>query len=276
MRDTNMARGWSGTAFNQVPDSENEIHGDRIARDLGFTGGLVPGVTVSAYLIHPAIEYWGEAWLDRGFAHVRVASPLYDEEVFKVEVNTLSHKEFAAKLFRPDGTESATAQVSLPDPIDAAPGRRGDALANKETKAPTATPENMKKLMAGGCLAVRYRWERDHPMATYLRDPRAMPALLNTGEGGEGLANMSLILGCSNWVLSRNAYMNPWLHLETRSQNYARIPLGTEILAEMELTDLFNKKGHEFVDARVNLFDLKDDQCLCSIDIRAIYKLRGV
>lgn len=271
-----MIAGWSGTAFNQVPDSENEIHGDKIARDLGFTGGLVPGVTVSAYLIHPALEYWGEDWLDRGFAHVRVASPLYDEEVFSVEVNTISDKAFAAKLFRPDGTESATAEVSLPDLGDAAPTRRGDALANKETKAPIATPDNMQKLMTEGCLAVRYRWDREHPMATYLRDPGKMPALLNTGKDGGGYANMSLILGCSNWVLSRNAYMNPWLHLETRSQNHARIPLGTEILAEMEITDLFNKKGHEFVDARVNLFDLKDDSCLCSIDIRAIYKLRGM
>jgi hypothetical protein len=44
----------------------------------------------------------------------------------------------------------------------------------------------------------------------------------------------------------------------------------------MEITDLFNKQGHEFVDARVNLFDLSDDKCLCSIDLRAIYKLRGL
>jgi len=33
---------WSGEAFNPVPESENRIHGDEIARAYGFRGGLVP------------------------------------------------------------------------------------------------------------------------------------------------------------------------------------------------------------------------------------------
>ncbi|MFT7133045.1 MAG: hypothetical protein ACI81O_001757, partial [Cyclobacteriaceae bacterium] len=54
---------WQATAFNQVPHSVNEIHGDKIAKAYGFKGGLVPGVTVSAYLCHPAVESWGEECL---------------------------------------------------------------------------------------------------------------------------------------------------------------------------------------------------------------------
>ena len=51
-----MISGWQGVAFNQAPDSANEIHGDRVAKQYGFRGGLVPGVTISAYLLHPAVE----------------------------------------------------------------------------------------------------------------------------------------------------------------------------------------------------------------------------
>jgi len=42
---------WSATALNTAPDSENRIHGDEIAKEHGFEGGLVPGVTISAYLV---------------------------------------------------------------------------------------------------------------------------------------------------------------------------------------------------------------------------------
>ncbi len=271
-----MAVNWTGVAFNQVPDSANEIHGDKIAKDLGFTGGLVPGVTVSAYLIHPAIEAWGLAWLERGSAHVKVDSPLYDNEKFEVEILSSTDSTYQARLIRPDGTISATAEVGLPELIEAAPVRRGDEIANKESPIVPATPKNMQNLKDEGCLAVPYRWDGEHAMSTYLTEVSAMHKILRIGAGGCAYANMSMILGCSNWILSRNAYMNPWLHLETRSQNYAPVPMGTEMLAEMEITDLFNKKGHEFVDARVNLFDRDGDKCLCSIDLRAIYRLRGL
>ena len=77
-----MVANWLGTAYNQVPNSKNEIHGDMVARYFGFKGGLVPGVTVSAYLMHPAVVSYGMDFLERGFAHVRVRSPLYDEQDF--------------------------------------------------------------------------------------------------------------------------------------------------------------------------------------------------
>jgi len=83
-------------------------------------------------------------------------------------------------------------------------------------------------------------------------------------------------LGCSNWILARNAYMNPWVHMATRSQNYAPIALNTELVAEMAITDLFTKKGHEFVDAQVALYDRDNDTCYATIDLRAIYRLRGL
>lgn len=70
--------------------------------------------------------------------------------------------------------------------------------------------------------------------------------------------------------------MNPWVHLETTSQNFAPIPFDTGLIAEMEVLDFYNKKGHEFVDVRVNLFNAEDGTCHSAIDLRAIYRLRGM
>ena len=75
---------WQAIALNTAPDSENQIHSDDLAKEYGFKGGLVPGVTVSAYLLHPVIESLGKSWLERGYANCKITSPLYDGETFEV------------------------------------------------------------------------------------------------------------------------------------------------------------------------------------------------
>ncbi len=264
---------WSAEAFNQSPDSANEIHGDKIAKQYGFKGGLVPGVTVSAYLMHPAMQAWGKRFLEQGRAHVRVGSPLYDEEQFSVRITSQSDTGYQASLLRPDDTASATADVELMTAAPPAPARRGDPVAEKDYVGPAATPERWQELKDQGCHAFRYRFSNEHRMSTYLRDKRGMPDLL---VGDAALANMGFILGISNWVLSSNAHMNPWVHLETWSQNYSAIAMNTVVVAEMQVADFYEKKGHQFVDANIALFNEADNTCTNTITLRAIYRLRGM
>jgi hypothetical protein len=66
------------------------------------------------------------------------------------------------------------------------------------------------------------------------------------------------------------------VHLETRSQNYQAVPLDSAIIAEVAIADFYEKKGHEFVDADVSLYDEGTDACLATIALRAIYRLRGL
>jgi hypothetical protein len=69
--------------------------------------------------------------------------------------------------------------------------------------------------------------------------------------------------------------MNPWVHLQTVSQNFRAVPLNTSLIAEMSINKVFEKKGHEFVDVEVNLFDESQNACVMTINLIAIYKLRG-
>ncbi|MEX0941536.1 MAG: hypothetical protein WD002_03235 [Pseudomonadales bacterium] len=272
-----MIKGWTAEAMNTAPDSQNQIHGDDIARKYGFKGGLVPGVTISAYLIQPAVDSWGMDWLERGAAHVRVSSPLYDGEQFTVNITQEFKDHYKAELARPDGTVSATADISLTGPVETAgtpPVRRMDQIAEKDFIGPKASFETFKQLKQEGCLAFRYRWGSKHRMNAYIENQALMPELLRLDGGG--YANMSFILGCSNWVLASNAQMNPWVHLETRSQNFRAVPADTRIIAEMDIDNFYEKKGHEFIDVNVNLFDEANDDCLAVIALRAIYKLRGM
>ena len=71
-------------ACNTAKESENRIHDDAVARQFGFSGGLVPGVDVYAYMTHPAVARWGRAWLERGALACRLGKPVYDGEIATV------------------------------------------------------------------------------------------------------------------------------------------------------------------------------------------------
>src|SRR5437660_9847234 len=69
------------SAHNTSKQSENKIHDDTVARKFGFSGGLVPGVDVFAYMTHLPVEKWGRAFLERGLMDARFVKPVYDGEV---------------------------------------------------------------------------------------------------------------------------------------------------------------------------------------------------
>jgi len=270
---------WSGEALNQVPDSDNRIHSDELARAYGFTGALVPGVTVSCYLMHPAVQSWGMQWLERGTAHVKVLSPLYDRDPFQVTISraeySADHGMYLAELHAGDRL-CATGEVRLPHDRPRAPKLRGDPLMTQDYEAPQATPDSMAHLKEHGCPALRFEWSPRHEMASYLRKQSDMAPLLRTDSkaGSGGYANMAFLLGCANRHFAAVAKMSPWIHLETRSQNFMAVPSDTVLISEMSVLELFNRKGHDFADCQFQLFRADDGRCVCTIEQRAIYRMR--
>ena len=154
---------WSATALNTAPDSENKIHGDDLAKQYGFEGGLVPGVTISAYLVHPLIEYWGKDWLDRGYANCRINSPLYDKELFDVETDMVDPSKANTTLIKSNGVVSANAEVALINELPIKPILRRDTLVDVDYKAPLASKEIWEKLKLDGCYAFKFLWSDDDP-----------------------------------------------------------------------------------------------------------------
>ena len=71
---------WEVCAENDAQDSNNPIHDSRVAQQLGFSGGLVPGVTLYGYLTYPLIAVFGRAFLQQGSLDVRFRRPVYAGE----------------------------------------------------------------------------------------------------------------------------------------------------------------------------------------------------
>src|SRR3954449_1069737 len=72
------------SAYNTSKHSENKMHDDTVAKRYGFSGGLVPGVNVMAYMMHLPVAKWGRAFLERGLIEARFVKPVYDGELTDV------------------------------------------------------------------------------------------------------------------------------------------------------------------------------------------------
>src|SRR3979411_41968 len=81
---TNRPETYRVVAYNTSKQSENKIHDDAVARKFGFSGGLVPGVDVMAYMMHLPVAKWGRAFLERGLIEARFVRPVYDGETADV------------------------------------------------------------------------------------------------------------------------------------------------------------------------------------------------
>src|SRR5207237_4633135 len=100
------------SAYNTSKQSENKIHDDAVARRFGFSGGLVPGVDVLAYMLHLPVAKWGRAFLERGLIEARFLKPVYDGESANV---TGVESEGAVAIEVESGSElCAAASASLP------------------------------------------------------------------------------------------------------------------------------------------------------------------
>ena len=261
---------WESKAYNQVPDSENEIHGDAIALQFGFEGALVPGATVAAYLVHPVVEELGYEFLCRGKFSAKFLAPVYDDLDFKVETMAKPENQYSAEISQSDARVCASALINIAPSDLESPSLRGDELGDPKAERKPATPETMRGLKEQGCEAFEDVWQEQHQMATYLRDSSKMASPFFK----ENFANPAFLIGMSNYVFASNAQMNPWILVEAHCQNFKAMPEGSKVLGEMEILELFNRRGHEFADSRINLFDADSESCFSTIRLRAIYKVR--
>src|SRR5712692_2967418 len=129
---------------------ENKIHEDTVARQYGFKGGLVPGVTVYGWLTHPIVEALGAEWLEKGTFRARFAKPIYFEEPAviraRVAVRTGDSVLVEAAAHNAAGEVCGTAQMSLSRlPRLAAP----DAGAYATAPMPVERPQVSRALLEG-------------------------------------------------------------------------------------------------------------------------------
>ena len=230
----------SVVAFNTATESTNKIHSDAVARQLGFRGGLVPGVDVYAYLCHPPAEAWGLDWLERGTMRARFHRPVYDGHRVEITVGT----DGALALHDDTDLLCADAMAALPDELAPLPDPSDWPDVAQVIDPPPAAPDTLVPGTAFGLAPHRFH---AYVAEQYLTDVRDDLAVYRT----EQIAHPAWILRDANYVLSTNVRLGPWIHVESVVRHHGVVRDGDEVSARALVTNEWEHKGHRFVELDV-------------------------
>jgi MaoC like domain len=226
------------SAYNTAKSSENKMHDDSVARRFGFSGGLVPGVDVMAYMMHLPVEKWGRAFLERGLIEARFVKPVYDGET--VEVTAAESDGALSIQLESRGQLCASGSASLP-----ASAPSVSISDFKEVAAVTERkPVDESSYQLGKWLGTVPRAWAGGAADEYLSEVRERdPIYANEGFGHPGLLQRVM-----NKVLVDNAILGPWIHVGSRMQLLIAAKRGDELTARAKVTGNYEKKGHRFVE----------------------------
>ena len=225
-------------AYNTAKLSENKMHDDTVAKRFGFSGGLVPGVDVMAYMMHLPVKRWGRAFLEHGLIEARFVKPVYDGETTHVsgeESDGVLTIEVESR-----GQLCATGSASLP--------ASAPSLALSDFSEVAAVAERRPVCAAsyelGQWLGTVPRIWAGEAALEYLADVLERDPIYLA----EGLGHPGVIQRVMNKVLVDNAILGPWIHVGSRMQLLSAARSGDELTARAKVTANYEKKGHRFVE----------------------------
>lgn len=252
-------------AFNTATESENKIHDDAVASRFGFTGGLVPGVDVFAYLAHAPMAAWGLDWLSGGHMRARFHKPVYDGDAATVTA-------------APDGPDAMTLACEARGVLcaDGLARRRGDKAPDRllpatempaEALRPRASMESLKAGMTLGALRERYAREAGLEHIAAVRDDADLY------DGGR-IANAAWLLRRANYVLAGNVRLGPWIHVESAIDMHSVLEDGEELETRAVVAGNTEARGHLIVTLDVQM--LSGERPVMTCRHVAIYEPRQV
>ncbi|MDP7380403.1 MAG: hypothetical protein QGF33_03460 [Alphaproteobacteria bacterium] len=234
-------------AFNTAKASENLIHDDATARRFGFTGGLVPGVEVYAYMTHPAARHWGRAWLESGWLSARFIKPVYDGERAEITADEAENGTLAITV-RVGDRLCATGNAGM---TEAPLAPIADIAAVPLPAADDRPPASFDSLVADSVLGE----------VSFDASPAALAAYHQAvGEdlslyGDGGPVHPGLLLRLANAALKDNVRLGPWIHVGSQARHRALAAPGARLTGRARVARTYRHKGHGFVDLDVIVAD---------------------
>lgn len=252
------------SAFNTATASENKIHDDAVASRFGFTGGLVPGVDVFAYLAHMPMARWGQDWLAGGFMQARFVKPVYDGDAATITATPERDGLALSISARGDFCASGTARrKGSPAPSSLLPV----GIMPDHEKRPPASPMS---LAPGLMLGTRRETYTQAAGLAHIEAVRDDPALYENGR----IANAAWLLRRANYVLADNVKLGPWIHVESALDLHSLLSDGEELEVRAMVADNVETKGHLMVVLDVQM--LAGSRFVASCRHWAIYEPRQV
>jgi acyl dehydratase len=238
-------------ARNLFRDAANRIHDDAGARQLGYAGALVAGVTIYGYLTRLVVEAWGIEWLRRGTATVRFARPVYDGDLLALSgriVGRSGQRDAGEALAEidardPRGEVAATMAAGVAwGGAAVAPDPRGYPAAALPVSPPPATAETLASvgplgtpmLVLDATVLARAAEDLDDRSPIYC--------------GQEAVAHPGLLLRQANRALSENVALGPWIHVSSDVAHCDLARAGDRLETRGRVLRVYERKGRGWVD----------------------------
>ena len=253
-------------AHNEATESENRIHADDVAQRYGFRGGLVPGVTVYAYLVTPAAAALGLDWVAGGSMSARFVKPLYEGEEAVVSASWTGSSSSAPSLdlvaSGPDGEVATGSAASswtgdIPD-VPAAPRVDRD-------DRPPASEESLAEGTVLGTIELGFHADAAPEVLAMIGDD--LPLWREAG-----VAHPGWLLRQANYVLSGTVRLGPWIHVSSDARHLRAVRDGQRVEVRGRVARLFERKGHRFVD--LDVLYLADGEPAMHVLHTAIWQIR--
>ncbi len=230
-------------AINEATESENKIHDDTVAAQYGFRGGLVPGVSIYAYMTYPLVQAFGIDWLTRGTAQVTLSKPIYEGDDVTVSATVTSASEnelrFDTRGLNPEGVACGVGYATLPAAAEAPPAMDIIAVGNPVERVPVhwdlvVVGEPLPALQGGIDQAENEAYCQSHSDD------------LGLYQGPNAYVHPGWLLQRCNRIFSNRFILNPWIHVGSEITMYRPCRVGEPIELRGVPIDKFERKGHEF------------------------------
>jgi hypothetical protein len=159
----------------------------------------------------------------------------------------------------------ASGTAALPDAVATAPDPSTYPVAPLPEDRPPASPESLR-VDALGTLEYGFHADKTAPYLDEVRETSPFYA-------AERVAHPGWLIAMANYALSQNVRLGPWIHVETHATHYSALTDGERVAVRGKVADLFEKKGHRFVELDL-LWLGNDDRPVLHACHTAIYEPR--
>ena len=261
-------------ARNLFADSTNRIHDDAAARQHGFAGALVAGVTIYGYLARIAVEAWGIEWLRHGTATVRFTRPIYDGDLLTLSGRIVGRSGrpdagealAAIEARTPRGEVAATmmAGVAWGGPITDPDLGRYPAAPLPSSRVPAA-PEALQSLGPLGSPTLALDATTLAGTADDLDDGAPLY------RGPSAILHPALLLRQANRLLAENVALGPWIHASSDVAHCDVARAGARLETRGRIARVYERKRRDWVD--LDLVVVADARPVARVRHTAIYRM---
>jgi hypothetical protein len=246
----------------------NLICDDTHAQRHGYRAGLVPGVSIYAYMSRSLLEFLGRDWLERGFAEVTFHYPTYEGEEIRItgHLSSVTKEGTVCIDYRaenPQGIACGTGVATLPAQAPQPEPTLDDYPAGQSR---LKRPISLQALKVGEPLtAVTSEFHRNthweycektvhdhHPIYRQLVHP-------------------GWLLSQADLILTANYTLPPWIHVSSAVQNYHAQEQECTVETRGRVLEKFESRGDHYIVLDVAIF--AGMLCLTRVRHTAIFRI---